>query len=356
MCSAGARRNGYGSEWTKASRRRRRRRLQLPVCRSGGRQSRGRDCGYSRRSKHVLCRRIVGRSVEDDSWWFNWRPIFDSQDVAAIGALAVAPSSPNIVWAGTGEAWAIRDIDVAGDGVYEGPLDAGKTWKNMGLTETGRIGRIVIDPKNADNIYVCALGRLAGPHKEKGVYHSTDGGKNWTQSLFVNDNTGCSGLNMDTHDSNTLIAGMWQVEMHTWGEFSGGEGSGVYITHDGGVHWRHVEGHGMPKPPVGKIDVAIAPTDSNRMYALIETKNEGSFWRSDDGGDNWHLTSWDRTLLGARDITFASLFRRRMRTRFCSQTAGSTLLRMEARRGRRFRGAATTTTSGSIRRIRTALL
>ena len=227
----------------------------------------------------------------------NWRPIFDNQDVAAIGALAVAQSSPNIVWAGTGEAWAIRDIDVTGDGVYQS-VDGGKTWKNMGLKESGRIGRIAIDPKNADNIYVCALGRLGGPQKDKGVYHTSDGGKTWTQSLFVNENTGCSGLNMDTHDSNTLIAGMWQVEMHTWGEFSGGEGSGVYITHDGGAHWRHVEGHGMPKPPVGKIDVAIAPTDSNRMYALIETDKQGSFWRSDDGGDNWRVTSWDRTLIG----------------------------------------------------------
>lgn len=227
----------------------------------------------------------------------NWRPIFDAENVAAIGALAVAPSSPNIVWAGTGEAWAIRDIDVAGDGVYQS-IDGGKTWKNMGLGETGRIGRIVIDPKNADNIYVCALGRLTGPQKDKGVYHSTDGGKTWTQSLFVNENTGCSGLNMDAHDANTLIAGMWQVEMHTWGEFSGGQGSGVYITHDGGAHWRRVEGHGMPKPPMGKIDVAIAPTDSSRMYALIETDRQGAFWRSDDGGENWRVTSWDRTLIG----------------------------------------------------------
>ncbi|HKO18394.1 MAG TPA: hypothetical protein VJU82_05870 [Acidobacteriaceae bacterium] len=227
----------------------------------------------------------------------DWRPIFDDQDVAAIGALAVAPNSPNIVWAGTGEAWAIRDIDVTGDGVYES-VDAGKTWKNMGLKESGRIGRIVIDPKNADNIYVCALGRLGGPQKEKGIYHTADGGKTWVQSLFVNENTGCSGLNMDAHDPNTLIAGMWQIEMHTWGEFSGGEGSGVYITHDGGAHWRRVEGHGMPKPPVGKIDVAIAPTDPNRMYALIETDKQGSFWRSEDGGDNWRVTSWDRTLIG----------------------------------------------------------
>lgn len=146
----------------------------------------------------------VWKTVDGGS---TWRPVFDSENVAAIGALAVAPSAPNIVWAGTGEAWAIRDIDVAGDGVYQS-IDAGKTWKNMGLTETGRIGRIVIDPKDPENLYVCALGRLTGPQKDKGVYHSTDGGRTWTQSLFVNETTGCSGLNMDAHDPNTLIAGM----------------------------------------------------------------------------------------------------------------------------------------------------
>ena len=227
----------------------------------------------------------------------NWNPVFDHQDVAAIGSLAVAPSDPKIVWAGTGEAWAIRDIDVAGDGIYKSN-DAGATWQNMGLPESGRIGRIVIDPKDPNNVYACVLGRLTGPQQDRGVYRTADGGKTWTRSLFVDEGTGCSGLNMDAHDPNTLIAGMWQVEMHTWGEFSGGPGSGVYITHDGGAHWKHVEGHGMPKPPVGKIDVGIAPTDSKRMYALIETDKQGSFWRSDDGGENWRLTSWDRTLIG----------------------------------------------------------
>jgi photosystem II stability/assembly factor-like uncharacterized protein len=227
----------------------------------------------------------------------NWNPIFDKQDVAAIGALAVTPSDPNIVWAGTGEAWAIRDIDVGGDGIYKS-IDAGKTWNNMGLPDAGRIGRVLVDPRDANSVYVCALGRMTGPQKSRGVYHTLDGGKTWTQSLFVDENTGCSGLSMDAHDSQTLIAGMWQVEMHTWAEYSGGPGSGVYISHDGGVKWQRIEGHGMPKPPVGKIDVAIAPTDSNRMYALIETAGQGSFWRSDDGGENWRVTSWDRTLIG----------------------------------------------------------
>lgn len=227
----------------------------------------------------------------------RWAPIFDHQSVAAIGTLAVSPAQPNIVWAGTGEAWAIRDIDVAGDGVYKS-TDAGKTWQNMGLVESGRIGRIIVDPNDTNTVYVCALGRLAGPHQMRGVYKTTDAGKTWTRSLFVDANTGCSGLSLDAHDSETLVAGMWQVEMHPWAEVSGGPGSGVYISHDGGAHWKHIESHGLPKSPVGKIDVAVAPTDSNRVYALIETDKQGSFWRSDDGGENWRLTNSDRTLIG----------------------------------------------------------
>ncbi len=227
----------------------------------------------------------------------RWAPIFDHQSVAAIGALAVSPTQPNTVWAGTGEAWAIRDIDVAGDGVYKS-TDAGKTWQNMGLADSGRIGRIIVDPNDTNTVYVCALGRLTAPQQMRGVYKTTDAGKTWTRSLFVDANTGCSGLTLDAHDSQTLVAGMWQVEMHPWAELSGGLGSGVYISHDGGAHWKHIEGHGLPKSPVGKIDVAIAPTDSNRIYALIETDKQGAFWRSDDGGENWHLTSWDRTLIG----------------------------------------------------------
>ncbi len=227
----------------------------------------------------------------------DWKPIFDDQPVAAIGALAVASSSPNVVWAGTGEAWAIRDTDVTGNGVYKS-TDAGKTWTHMGLDETGRIARVIVHPKNPDIVFVCATGRLSGPQQERGVYRTTDGGAHWERVLFVDANTGCSGLAMDPQDPLTLFAGTWQVEMHTWGEFSGGPGSGVYVSHDGGTKWTRIEEHGMPKPPVGKIDVAVAPTDSNRVYALIQTADQGSLWRSDDGGENWHVASWDRTLTG----------------------------------------------------------
>lgn len=227
----------------------------------------------------------------------RWLPIFDKEPVAAIGALAVAPSDPNVVWAGTGEAWAIRDSDVMGNGVYKS-TDAGKTWTHMGLDATGRIGRVIVNPRDANNVFVCALGRATGPQQERGVYRTTDGGKNWERVLFFDENTGCSGLAMDSHNPDVLFAGTWQVVMHTYGEFSGGPGSGVYVSHDGGTKWTRIEGHGMPKPPVGKIDIAVAPTDSDRVYALIQTKDQGSVWRSDDGGENWRVVNWQRALIG----------------------------------------------------------
>jgi photosystem II stability/assembly factor-like uncharacterized protein len=236
----------------------------------------------------------VWKSVDSGA---TFRPVSDSMPVQAIGALAVAPSKPDIVWAGTGEAWAIRDADLMGDGVYKS-TDAGATWTNMGLPESGRIQRIVIHPTNPNVVYVCALGRATGPQHERGVYKTADGGKSWKQVLFVDENTGCSGLTMDQKNPNTLFAGAWQVVMHTWGMFSGGPGSGIYVTHDGGDHWTRIENPGLPKSPVGKIDVAVAPSNSNRVYALIQTVDQGSLWRSDDGGKAWKVVNWQRPLIG----------------------------------------------------------
>jgi photosystem II stability/assembly factor-like uncharacterized protein len=227
----------------------------------------------------------------------RWTPIADSIPVAAIGALAVAPSDPKIVWAGTGEAWAIRDIDVMGDGVYKS-VDAGQTWTHMGLDETGRIARVLVHPTNPNIVFVCAVGRTTGPQKERGIFRTADGGQHWDQVLLPDENTGCSGLTMDTHNPNMMFAGTWQVEMHTWAMFSGGPGSGIYASRDGGTTWKKVESPGLPRPPVGKIDVAIAPSDSNRVYALIQTKDQGSLWRSDDGGASWRVVNWQRGLIG----------------------------------------------------------
>jgi photosystem II stability/assembly factor-like uncharacterized protein len=226
----------------------------------------------------------------------TFAPVFDDQPVQAIGALAVAPSDPKTVWAGTGEAWVIRPTDVTGDGIYKS-ADAGATWTHMGLRETGRIGRIVVHPSNPQIVFACALGRATGPQQERGVYRTTNGGTTWERVLFVDPDTGCSGIAMDAVDPNVLLAGTWQVVMHTHGMFSGGPGSAVYLSRDGGSTWTKLTS-GLPKPAVGKIDVAIAPSDSRRMYALIQTANQGSLWRSDDAGANWRVVSRDRRLIG----------------------------------------------------------
>ncbi|MEO5762608.1 MAG: sialidase [Vicinamibacteria bacterium] len=227
----------------------------------------------------------------------RWVPIFEGQPVQAIGALAVSLADPSIVWAGTGEAWAVRDSDVMGDGIYKS-MDAGRTWNHAGLGETGRIGKIVTHPTNPDIAYVCATGRITGQQPERGVFRTMDGGKTWEHVLFVDKNTGCSGLDMDAKNSRKLIAGTWQAEMHPWAMLSGGPGSGVYISNDAGSTWKRVENSGLPTSPLGKIDVAIAPTDSNRVYALIQTADQGSVWRSDDGGTSWRAINYDRALTG----------------------------------------------------------
>lgn len=227
----------------------------------------------------------------------TFKPIFDEQSSQAIGALAIADSDPNQVWVGTGESWIIRYVDVMGDGVYKS-TDAGATFKNMGLKETGRIARVLVHPTNANIVYVCAVGRATGPQQERGVFKTTDGGNTWKQTLFVNADTGCSGLTLDAKNPNHMFAGAWQLEQHTWGQFSGNKpGSGVYESKDGGDTWAKVT-NGLPVDPIGKVDIKIAPSNGNIVYALIQTKDQGSVWRSADAGATWKVTSWDRSLIG----------------------------------------------------------
>ncbi len=228
----------------------------------------------------------------------RFTPVFDSAGVQAIGAVAVAPSRPSTVWVGTGEAWLVRDADIAGDGVYRSD-DAGKSWQHAGLDRTGRIARILVHPTNPDVVYVCALGRGTGPQEERGVYKTTDGGKSWSRVLFLEPNVGCSSLAMDATNPDVLFAGMWHVIVHPWAMSSGTEtgADGVWRTTDGGATWKQLVA-GLPRPPLGKVGVAIAPSSSNRVYALLQTANQGSLWRSDDGGDSWKVVSWARGLIG----------------------------------------------------------
>lgn len=234
----------------------------------------------------------------------RWRPIFDKQDVQSIGSLAVAPSDHNVIWAGTGEAFIRSNISI-GAGIFKS-TDGGKNWKLMGLAKTGRIGRIVIDPNNPDVVLAAAMGHCYGPQEDRGVFRTRDGGETWEKVLFVDENTGCGDLAMDPNNPRILFAGMWQLEIHTWGRESGGPGSGLYKSIDGGTTWKKLEGSGLPESPLGKIALAIAPSDSNRIYALIETgdgvpwkgqeTSTGVLWRTDDGGDSWQLMSYDHNL------------------------------------------------------------
>ena len=224
----------------------------------------------------------------------NWKPIFDKQPVSSVGSLAIAPSDPNVVWAGTGESF-IRSNISHGNGIYKS-TDAGKTWKHMGLEKTGRIGHVLIDPRNPDIVFAAAMGHCYGPQEDRGVFRTTDGGKSWEKVLFVDEKTGCSDIAMDPKNPRILFAGMWPMLIRTWGKWSGGPGGGLYKSVDGGTTWTRLKGKGLPEGEVGKVAVAVAPSDSDRVYALIEHKDEG-MWRSDDGGETWRQVNHDRALL-----------------------------------------------------------
>ena len=236
----------------------------------------------------------------------TWDPIFDDQHVQSIGDIAVSPSDPSTVWAGTGES-CIRSHISVGEGIFKS-TDAGRTWARMGLEHTGRIGRVLVHPTNPDVVLACALGHAYGPQQERGVFRTTDGGTSWDRVLFVDENTGCSELDMDPGNPRKLFAGMWQFDIKTWGRESGGPGSGLFTSNDGGTTWARLRGQGLPTREVGKVKVAIAPSNPDRVYALIETgdglpwkgkeTDRGQVWRSDDGGGNWQVVSYDRNAMG----------------------------------------------------------
>jgi photosystem II stability/assembly factor-like uncharacterized protein len=224
----------------------------------------------------------------------TWKPIYDSQPIASIGALTVAPSDPRVVYAGTGET-DIRSDLASGGGVYKSS-DGGETWKFVGLKETRQIAKIVVDPGNPDIVYVGALGHAYGPNPERGVYKSMDGGATWQHVLDKGPELGVADLAIAAAQSNVLFASLWNAHRPPWSTYAplAGDGSGLYRSSDGGQSWQSCTGHGLPEGKWGRVGVAVS-SDGQRIYALIEAAKSG-LYVSSDGGANWSLASSDSRL------------------------------------------------------------
>ena len=215
----------------------------------------------------------------------SWDPIFDDQPNSTIGDIALAPSDPSIVWVGTGEP-NNRQSSSWGNGIYKS-MDAGKTWTHMGLKDTHHIGRVIVHPTNPNTVYVAALGHLWGPNKERGVYKTTDGGATWTQSLYINDDTGVSDIAIDSQSPNTLYAAAYERRRTAFGYNGGGPDGGIYKTVDGGAHWTKLT-KGLPTSgDIGRCAVEVYRKNPNIVYALVENTAQGGIYRSEDKGFNW---------------------------------------------------------------------
>ncbi|MEL7121388.1 MAG: hypothetical protein AAFO07_18215, partial [Bacteroidota bacterium] len=242
---------------------------------------------------------------KSESGGIDWEPIFDEQPVQSIGSVAINQQNPSEIWAGTGEGNP-RNSHNSGGGIYKS-LDGGKNWKLMGLEKTRNIHRVLIHRDNPNIVYVAAMGTIWGTNKERGVYKTTDGGENWEKVLYLDESTGCADLVVDPTNPNKVIAAMWEYGRKPWTFNSGGEKSGMYVTHDGGKNWeRKTEKDGMPKGKMGRIGLAIAPSKPNVVYALIEGEKVNGLYRSNDGGFNWKFQS-DRNV-GNRPFYYSDIF------------------------------------------------
>jgi photosystem II stability/assembly factor-like uncharacterized protein len=239
-------------------------------------------------------------AVDGGVWRSNdagrtWKPIFDSEGIASIGAIAVAPSNPLIIYVGTGEADMRSDI-AYGNGMYKSE-DGGKAWRHIGLEDSRQIARILVDPQDPEKVFVAALGHAYGPNAERGVFYSKDGGKKWKRVLFHDENTGAIDLAFQPGNPKTIFAALLQTRRPPWNIYppSKGPGTGLYRSKDGGEHWEQLSGHGLPSEGLGRMGITFAPSNARRIYLIADAK-EGGLYRSDDGGENWRRVSDDKRI------------------------------------------------------------
>lgn len=257
-----------------------------------------------RNEAHILAGTASGGLWESKDAGVTWSPIFDSMDVQSIGAVAFDPIRSGIIWVGTGEGNP-RNSHNSGKGLYKS-VDGGAHWTFLGLEETKLIHRIIINPLQPDQVFIGALGSAWGPNEERGVYRTQDGGQTFEKILYQNETTGCADLIIDPSNPNKLFAAMWDFERKPYTFRSGGEGSGLWVTYDGGDQWSQISSkQGLPKGELGRIGLTISADDPSIVYALIEAKTNG-LYRSEDGGKKWSKVKSNN--IGNRPFYYADIY------------------------------------------------
>ena len=234
----------------------------------------------------------------------TWNPIFNDQVTASVGSVAIQQSNPDVIWVGTGEGNPRNSLN-GGYGIFKS-INGGKTWKSMGLKNTRNIHRVIIDPSNPNTVYVAAIGSPWGDHPERGIYKTVNGGKSWKKILYVNPKTGAADLVMDPKNSNKLLAAMWEHKRDPWFFKSGGKGSGLYVSFDGGDNWsKKTKEDGLPEGDLGRIGLAIATNKTNIIYALVESK-KNALYKSEDGGFKWEMVN-NKSDIGNRPFYYSDI-------------------------------------------------